>query len=401
MTLRGKLLFGYIFVAMVVTVVAFMTYRSTDALDDAFAEVSQETLPVIEALHDLRYYGARVVVTSSGLAFAISKSGTEELTAMQEAQEHEFALALDQYEAAAERYRAMLSGRAWRGDPELFNIIVSTSVRLQTLLQELLDLERAGAAAPVVVEKIEEVEVYETTFVYAVDAALAGALKQFSNRENDVRAAISQTRNMAVMIGPIIVLVAVLIAVYLSRLITRGLVALKNASLALAAGHWDTRISQVSKDELGDVARTFNKMAAALKAKSVEVNATKAYLDKIIDTMVEPVVVTEPDGKIRTVNRALEELLGYTDQALVGKSLSMLHCKSERELVKSKWLPKLASGGVIEQRETSYLSREGRVIPVVITASCLRDERNIVHGIVYIGQASPPQRTGQGAQSSN
>jgi len=74
----------------------------------------------------------------------------------------------------------------------------------------------------------------------------------------------------------------------------------------IGRGRYDVAVPVQSRDELGDLARSFNTMSAQLARTTV----SKEYVEGIIENMIDPLVVTDPDGAIETVNRAALETLG-------------------------------------------------------------------------------------------
>ena len=57
---------------------------------------------------------------------------------------------------------------------------------------------------------------------------------------------------------------------------------------------------------------------------------SKDYVDNIIGSMNDTLIVVDPDGKIRSVNRATCELLGYKEDELVGKDISLIVAGEEK-----------------------------------------------------------------------
>ena len=52
--------------------------------------------------------------------------------------------------------------------------------------------------------------------------------------------------------------------------------------------------------------------------------ASKDYIDKIITSMADALIVTDMTGKIKTVNKATEELFGYSSQEIVSAPISLI-----------------------------------------------------------------------------
>ena len=238
---------------------------------------------------------------------------------------------------------------------------------------------------------MEEVEAYEMTLLYAIDAALAEENIRSDERETAVRTAIDQTRQMAVIIGPGAVLLAILAALYLMRRILYALVALKNASLAWTSGHLDVRMPKLSRDELGDVARSFNDMAAALKRQDQELRTTKSYLDEIIDSMADALMVSDKDGTVRTVNPALRQLLGYRPGELLRRPVEDLFPGG---MADRRWMERVKAREDVRDIDTACLARDGSMVPVHLSATVLCSPEGEVHGTVYVLQ----RRTDAGGQ---
>src|SRR5205823_3812261 len=77
------------------------------------------------------------------------------------------------------------------------------------------------------------------------------------------------------------------LALYLSRLVTRPVVALAEATQEISRGNLDYRVEIAAADELGDLVRSFNQMAAELatsrrqiEASSHELTAANAELEQ-------------------------------------------------------------------------------------------------------------------------
>ncbi|MEJ2652842.1 MAG: PAS domain-containing protein, partial [Gammaproteobacteria bacterium] len=179
-------------------------------------------------------------------------------------------------------------------------------------------------------------------------------------------------------------------ALDLMRRILHALAALKNVSLAWSAGHLDVRMPQLSRDELGDVARSFNDMAAALKRQDLELRATKSYLDEIIDSMADALVVSGKDGTVRTVNPALRQLLGYRPDQLLRRPVEDLFPEGVAE---RQWMQRVKAREDVRNIDTVCLAGNGTMVPVRLSATVLCSPGGEIHGTVYVLQ----RRTGEGA----
>jgi diguanylate cyclase (GGDEF)-like protein/PAS domain S-box-containing protein len=136
-----------------------------------------------------------------------------------------------------------------------------------------------------------------------------------------------------------------------------------------------TRVDQV--DEIADVAVAFNQMLDRLSGTTV----SRDYVDNIIHSMAECLVVVGPDGIIRTANEATVSLLGYSQQELVGQPGSVI----TRE-------PPPATARTILASERVWYTRDGTKIPVVFSSSALRKSESGEEGTVWIAQDITEQK---------
>lgn len=101
----------------------------------------------------------------------------------------------------------------------------------------------------------------------------------------------------------------------------------------------------------------------------------KDYVDSIIDHMMNALIVIDPDGMIKTVNRATLNLLGYTEDELAGRPIEFIFADDS---------PFKGIGpGVFE---STYLSKDRRKIPVLISGSVMRSAAGQIQGIISLAQ---------------
>jgi PAS domain S-box-containing protein len=164
-----------------------------------------------------------------------------------------------------------------------------------------------------------------------------------------------------------------------ARYITFTLVQLKNAVLDVGKGRLDTRIATQSKDEIGIVAASFNKMTQDLKKTTV----SKDYVDKIIQSMADTLIVISHEATIKMVNQAALDLLGYQENELLGKPASVVF---EESSFKISPIEDLLNKGFIHNAQKFYLKKDGCKVPVLFSGSIMRDDNGKVQGIVCVAQ---------------
>lgn len=155
---------------------------------------------------------------------------------------------------------------------------------------------------------------------------------------------------------------------------------LVKATQSVAKGDFNIRSEVKSRDEIGDLADAFNKMVTSLQKTTV----SKSYVDSIIQSMIDALIVAAPDGTIRTVNGAAGALLEYEEKELVGQPIENIFAREEG--FEGSQADDLVKRGPIHSVERTLLAKSGRKIPVSLSGSVLRDDNGEVRGIVYLAQ---------------
>ncbi len=155
------------------------------------------------------------------------------------------------------------------------------------------------------------------------------------------------------------VLLAILIAFYVYRSIANPLIKLNESAMRLGKGDLDEQIEIKNKDEIGQLASSFNEMASNLKKRTL----ARDYLDNIIESIQETLIVTDEEGNIVGINQSGLEMLHYTKEEILGLPIKDFFDFSAMGSVYEK---KSKNGNVFE---FSLLTKRKRSIPVIFSES--------------------------------
>ena len=115
---------------------------------------------------------------------------------------------------------------------------------------------------------------------------------------------------IAAMVGAI--LLSVFLSYRLARSLLRPIQVLKQSAAALGEGKLDHDVPVTNHDELGELARTFNAMAAKLRAyrDAMNENVTRARrtMEATLTSTPDPLFVVGPDGRPEVRNPAAEAI---------------------------------------------------------------------------------------------
>ena len=150
---------------------------------------------------------------------------------------------------------------------------------------------------------------------------------------------------------------------------------LKRQAEKLRESDFGEPLAETHGDELGDLASVFNAMRDRLKSTTISRN----YVDSILSSMNDSIIVTNREGKIKRINKATTHLLGYTQDELADTSID--HVVNTR---KSKSLVDESPSGL--PREAFFESKVGESIPVSYTCSVLEGKEAETGDRIYAAQ---------------
>ena len=151
-------------------------------------------------------------------------------------------------------------------------------------------------------------------------------------------------------------------------ILSRPIEQLVKGTEMVSRGDLSHKVRLKSTDEIGLLARSFNKMTEDLEKTTV----SRDYLNNIIGSMTDSLIVASLEGKINRVNQAVLDLLEYDEKELIGQDLAKLFVKEEgdhiRENVKGPD-PKFN----LETGERHFRTRDGGEISVLLGWSVMKD----------------------------
>lgn len=152
----------------------------------------------------------------------------------------------------------------------------------------------------------------------------------------------------------------------------------------IGSGDLDQEIKILkTNDEIEDLAISFNQMLRDLQDTTV----SKKYVDNIIGSMLNSLLVLDIDGNIHQVNAATLTLLGYREDELLGQPLKKI-------LSNGTYLDEFLNNSIKKDslycaaqiNEQDYLTRNGKKIPVLFSYSTILDVHDEIQWIVCVAQ---------------
>ena len=155
---------------------------------------------------------------------------------------------------------------------------------------------------------------------------------------------------------------------------------LASAAARLAKGNLSTRAVIKATGEVKTLLESFNQMAGDLEKSTV----SKAYVDNIIRSIVNALIVVSPGQAIIQTNAAACKLLGREEQELLRQPFTTI--LKQKPSGTDAWMKTLLAFDHVTNVEETYLTKNGQEIPVLLSASVLRGENKSILGVVYVAQ---------------
>ncbi|NWG30170.1 MAG: EAL domain-containing protein [Rhodocyclaceae bacterium] len=185
----------------------------------------------------------------------------------------------------------------------------------------------------------------------------------------------------------ILALVTVLFRTFARRL-TRRLARLAATAHGIAAGRLDARVKDAAEDEIGQLARDFNRMAETVQATVQELAASEGEVTAILQSIGDGLLTTDQTMRVTYLNPVAEALTGWTEAEARGRSVAEI-LKIEHAL--SGQPAEIPVGRVLETglvvglaNHTVLVAKDGRRHHISDSAAPIRDGTGQMLGVVMV-----------------
>ena len=184
------------------------------------------------------------------------------------------------------------------------------------------------------------------------------------------------------------VFLGLVISYFFAKHMSRPIYTLTSVTKRVTEGDLSARASISTGDEMEVLADSFNKMTEALQRSREELISARDYAENIIKSMTDALIVLDPTGAISSVNKAALDLLKYEREEIIGKKISELfspHTVAKLEL-EGRGLLEFVQRYPQELYEMTFITKEGERIPVLFSASMMRNKRGELDGLLGVAK---------------
>jgi two-component system, NtrC family, nitrogen regulation sensor histidine kinase NtrY len=277
-----------------------------------------------------------------------------------------------------------------------------------------LSLIRPGEALVVAsardrVEAIVRLSTAQQLFVYTSRKVEPRVLEQVARTQtalNDYNALTARSRALQwrfnlilLVVSLLVVAAAVWFAILLASKIVEPIGALAEAAERVGEGDLDARVNpQGSGDEIGALARSFNRMTAQLKAQqqaligaNTQSDMRRRFIEAVLSGVSAGVLSIDSMGVIRLANASAEALLDCGPQGLVGRALAET-VPEFAVLLETARAEGIAAAEISRQRPHGRTATDSQTLAVRLTADAGQGRSNYILTFDDISQQLSDQR---------
>lgn len=118
-----------------------------------------------------------------------------------------------------------------------------------------------------------------------------------------------ETQRIILIAAGFAIVLTIFFAVFLSTRITSPLIKMREAAADLTRGEFNTKVPVLTHDELGDLAREFNRMGRQLKYHINALNQEKEQLSSIVNSMADGVITLNRNEDVIVINPPAEKYI--------------------------------------------------------------------------------------------
>lgn len=195
----------------------------------------------------------------------------------------------------------------------------------------------------------------------------------------------------------LIIFTSIWFGFYISKEVTVPINELAEATNRIASGDYDFFIDLETKDEMGLLVNSFNRMTRDLKtgknslesanrelvASNLELEQRRVYMEIVLANVAAGVVSADARGRILTINKSAERMLNIKATKIIGKNYKEILSHENKKIVDDF----IRNEGLLRKgfmNKQIRLSAENRQLTLLVSLNVLQDDRGGYLGLVAV-----------------
>ena len=207
--------------------------------------------------------------------------------------------------------------------------------------------------------------------------------------EADFMAQINANNTATILLCAAALIVAIIVGVVTARWVTKPILSLNDAAKNIAKGEWGKSVTINRDDEVGELANSFNSMAAQLQvsftqmqALNAELSESESRLNQILEAVPVGIFVADSSGKPYYVNSRAQDLLGkgiITTTSEEIRETYQIYLAGSNEVYPAQKDPIInAFKGASVNVDDMEIRQPDRIIPIEVWGTPIYDDKGNV-----------------------
>jgi len=268
MKIKKKFTLEIIILTLLLAVTSFVIIQNTLNVEKNFSDLNDDLIPRLSLLKDMRLMASNVLISTLEFTMfeddfvtsdeTISELNLQSSEIISEIEEHKI-----QFVQLFELYTQQVTGTALEESSDLINKKWNT---FSLLSEKFVDYRKRGIAGDEFMKIKDEFKESKNSLFVEIDSLLIINENQVDQKGHDVSELVKQSTGLILIIVLVFVLVLVVLRHYLLKSILKPIFNIRNATREIAQDKLETRIDDISKDEIGDLSLDINKMTHQLES---------------------------------------------------------------------------------------------------------------------------------------
>ncbi len=310
MKLKNKLILGFLIISMFAGIIAYFGMESNNSINRAYGMTKDETIPVLNALEDIKYSSAKIELETYEILNSIPGNPNK----LNESQKKydELKSEIESYNNSINNYRLLINDFI----PEETGLSEKIGNSGEKFIKEslnLIELRKQYVDESEFEKKIEDYEDIEKELSGVIDAASAQEENEFVKRNILIENSIANAQTIIFTLSISSFLVAIIFGVIISNQILKPLNQINEAISKVKGGELDTRIKIEFDDEIGELSSSFNKMTGDLRQKNESLIQSENKFRILYESSSDAVMLLDDTGFF-DCNEATLRIFGFPDK---------------------------------------------------------------------------------------
>lgn len=272
MKIRQKLILGFLVITVIVGIVGYIGFHSSQEITGIYDEIVDETAPALLALGEIKANVNRIQQEAVSFVLLQSESGQttqaeKEVEELQEAKE------------TLEKWEAELAKVADNEkEKEFVEQIDKNEQTIYNLAMSLVNVTTEGKSRQNILVLKEEFEEKEGNFNDLIATVIEHEISDLHQGDEAADKLASHATSLIVAISLAAVILAITGGYLISRTISNPIEKLRDAAIEIGRGDFSQRAQVESKDEIGILAESFNQMADEIQKRNEELQTMNEEL---------------------------------------------------------------------------------------------------------------------------